>query len=42
MNKSGRREDNSVIPFITLMKFREMEEHKNSMCVIVKTAELWG
>ena len=34
VNKSGRREDNSVIPFINLVKFREMEEHQNSICVI--------
>ena len=34
--KSGRREDNSVIPFIDLVKFREMEEHQNSICVITK------
>ena len=34
VNKSGRREDNSVIPFIDLVKFREMEEHQNSICVI--------
>ena len=32
--KSGRREDNSVIPFINLVKFREMEKHQNSICVI--------
>ena len=34
VNKSGRREDNSVIPFINLVKFRAMEEHQNSICVI--------
>ena len=34
MNKSGRREDNSVIHFINLVKFREMEEHQSSICVI--------
>ena len=34
MNKSGRRVDNSVIPFIKLVKFREMEEHQNSICLI--------
>ena len=33
VNKSGR-EDNSVIPFINLVKLREMEEHQNSICVI--------
>ena len=34
VNESGRRKDNSVIPFINLDKFREMEEHQNSICVI--------
>ena len=34
VNKSGRRKDKSVIPFINLVKFREMEEHQNSICVI--------
>ena len=34
VNKSGRREENSVIPFINLVKFREIEEHQNSICVI--------
>ena len=34
VNKSGRRVDNSVIPFIKLVKFREMEEHQNSICLI--------
>ena len=34
VNMTGRREDNSVIPFINLVKFREMEEHQNSICVI--------
>ena len=34
VNKSGRREDNSVIPFINLEKLREMEEHQNSIWVI--------
>jgi hypothetical protein len=38
----GRREDNFVILFINLVKFREMEEHQKSMCVIAKTAEIWG
>ena len=36
VNKSGRREDNSVIPLIYLVKFKEMEEHQNSICVIAK------
>jgi hypothetical protein len=39
---AGRKEDNSVIPFINLVKFREIEEHQNSICVIAKTAEVWG
>ena len=34
VNKSGKRENNSVIPFINLVKYREMEEHQNSICVI--------
>ena len=34
MNKLGRGEDTSVIPFINLVKFREMEEHQNSIYVI--------
>ena len=42
VNMTGRREDNSVIPFINLVKFREMEEHQNSICAIPKTAEVWG
>ena len=32
--RTNREEDNSVIPFINLVKFREMEEHQNSICVI--------
>ena len=34
VNKSGRIEDNSVIPFINIVKFREIKEHQNSICVI--------
>ena len=30
---TGRREDNCVVPFINLVKFREMEKHQN-ICVI--------
>jgi hypothetical protein len=42
VNMTGRRKDNSIIPFINLVKFREMEEHQNSICVIAKTAKVWG
>ena len=34
VNKSRRREDNYVIPFINLVKFTEMEGYQNSICVI--------
>jgi hypothetical protein len=36
----GRKEDNSVISFINLVKFRKIEQHQNSICVIAKTAEV--
>jgi hypothetical protein len=37
-----RREDKTVNPYIGLVKFREIEEHQNSICVIAKSAEVWG